>query len=302
MTGRRFSPIAALAVVAALSLSACGKSAAAPDAGGFPSTVRVGLIPNVSPDEQRATYQPFGDYLEEELGVDVELFVAADYAGVVTALAADRIDIAYLGGLTYVQAEQQVDLTPIVTEVDRETGTPRYESAIVVREDSPHDSVEDLVDAGASFAFGDVASTSGSLYPRKMLVDAGAECSSSDIISCPPLGKITYSGGHDATSIAVHTGAVDAGGLELRILHRLEEEGVVPEGSLRVVETREVMGYPWVARTDLGTAAIQRIAKAFTSISDAALLDLMRAEKYVPVSPEDYDEIRTYADELGLAK
>lgn len=292
----------AFAVLASLFLSACGEGKAAPDAGGFPSTLRVGLIPNVSPDEQRATYEPFGEYLEEKLDVDVELFVAADYAGVVTALAAERIDVAYLGGLTYVQAEEQVDLTPIVTEVDRDTGTPQYHSAIVVRDDAPYESVEDLVESGASFAFGDVASTSGSLYPRKMLVDAGADCSPTDVTSCPPLGKVTYSGGHDATAIAVHTGAVEAGGLELRILRRLEEEGVVPEGSLRVVETSEVMGYPWVARSQLGAKAVQRIAAAFTSITDADLLDLMRAERYVPVSPGDYDEIRTHASELGLAQ
>lgn len=299
---RRFRSTVALAFVllASLFLSACGKSSAGPDASGFPTTLRVGLIPNVSPDEQRATYQPFGDYLEAKLGVDVELFVAADYAGVVTGLAAERIDIAYLGGLTYVQAEEQVDLMPIVTEVDRDTGTPRYHSAIVVRDDAPYESVKDLVEAGASFAFGDVASTSGSLYPRKMLVEAGADCSATDVASCPPLGKVTYSGGHDATAIAVHTGAVEAGGLELRILRRLEEEGVIPAGSLRVVETSEVMGYPWVARSRLGPKVVQRIAAAFTAISDSDLLDLMRAERYVPVSPADYDEIRTHADELGL--
>jgi phosphonate transport system substrate-binding protein len=108
----------------------------------------VGLIPNIAPEEQRATYVPFGDVLGRSLGVDVELFVAPSYAGVVTALAAGQLDVAYLGGLTYVQAERQVPLTPLVTEVDRETHTPRYLSAVVVRSDSPARTVEEWCGQG----------------------------------------------------------------------------------------------------------------------------------------------------------
>lgn len=56
------------------------------------------MIPNISPEQQRAKYQPFAEYLQRELGVPVELFVAADYAGVGVALAGEQIDVAYLGG------------------------------------------------------------------------------------------------------------------------------------------------------------------------------------------------------------
>src|SRR5207245_3459925 len=102
-----------LMVVVILVLLASGcASGEAPGtaANGLPHTLRVGLIPNISPDQQRAKYHPFADYLHRTLGVDVELFVAADYAGVVAALAGNRIDLAYLGGLTYVQAEKQARL------------------------------------------------------------------------------------------------------------------------------------------------------------------------------------------------
>ncbi|QTR02892.1 PhnD/SsuA/transferrin family substrate-binding protein, partial [Saccharothrix algeriensis] len=134
-------------LLALLGTTACG-SAATPtgvDDRGVPETLRVAIIPNTAPDEQSARYAPLRDYLATELGVEVELFAATDYAGVVTALAAGKVDVAYLGGLTYVQAEAQVDLRPLVTEVDRETGTREYLSGIVVRSDSPHRSVGDVV-------------------------------------------------------------------------------------------------------------------------------------------------------------
>ncbi|WP_188193967.1 phosphate/phosphite/phosphonate ABC transporter substrate-binding protein [Nonomuraea sp. SYSU D8015] len=292
-----------LALLLAVSLTtACGGAAeTAVNERGLPERLRVGLIPNISPEQQRAKYEPFAAYLHRRLGVPVELFVASDYAGVVAALAGGRIDLAYLGGLTYVQGEQQVPLTPLVTEIDHDTGTPQYVSAIVVRADSPYrDLKRDVVAAGKSFAFGDVSSTSGSLYPRIMLTEAGAACSPRRVDECPPLEKVTFTGGHDATAQAVLSGQADAGGIELRILRRLEKEGKVPAGKLRVIEERCVQGYPWVMRTALGEPAGAALAEAFTSIRDPALLDLMRAKRYVTVTAADYDEVRRSAADLGL--
>lgn len=303
----------ALAALAALALlaSACGEDNGTDDVAadtdspageGVPDPLVVGLIPNVAPDEQRARYQDFGDYLEEALGVEVELFVASDYAGVVTAMAADRLDLAYFGAVTYVQAEQQVDVVPLVTEIDQETGTPQYISAVVVREESAFQSLDDVLAAGGRFAMGDVASTSGSLYPRIMLVNAGAECDTRRLTECPPLESVDFTGGHDAASQAVLSGAADAAGLERRILNRLVRDGKVAEGALRVVEEIEVMGYPWVARTALGTAAHEAITQAFLAIDDPAVLDLLRAESYVAVTASDYDEVRERTAELGLLR
>lgn len=268
----------------------------------LPATLRVGLIPNIAPEAQRAAYAPFAAELTRLLGVKVELFVAPSYAGVVTALAARRLDVAYLGALTYVQAEKQVALTPLVTEVDRDTGTPRYLSALVVPASSPARTAADVVRAGGAFAFGDPSSTSGSLYPRLMLEDAGARCSPTRLASCPPLTSVRFTGGHDATALAVAGGRADAGGLELRVLDRLVQKGIVRAGALRVVQTREVQGYPWVGRTALGAAALDRVRAAFLGLRDPALLDLLRARSYVPVTPGDYDEVRREAARLGLLR
>lgn len=304
-SGRVAAPRRLGAILAALALlAACGqapgdKPAAAED-GGVPDPLTVGLIPNIAPDEQRARYTPLQEYLEEALGVEVELFVASDYAGVVAAMAADRLDLAYFGGFTYVQAEQQVDVTPLVTEVDRETGTSRYVSAVVVRADSPYETLEDVLEAGGRFAMGDVASTSGSLYPRIMLTDAGADCDTRRLTACPPLEGVDFTGGHDAAAQAVLSGRADAAGLERRILNRLIAEDEVPADALRIVAEHEVEGYPWVARSALGEDAHEAITAAFLAIDDPDLLDLLRAESYVAVGADDYEEIRRRARELGL--
>ncbi len=297
-------PIRLFALLLLILLTGCGSTSVAddPNPDALPETLRVGLIPNIAPDKQRATYAPFGEELSRRLGVEVELFVAPSYAGVVTALAAGQLDIAYLGGLTYAQAEKQVELTPLVTEVDRDTGTPRYLSAIVVPADSAAQTPEDVVAAGGSVAFGDPSSTSGSLYPRLMIEAAGATCSATSLESCPPLSSVSFTGGHDATALAVAGGRADAGGLELRVLKRIESQNVVPPGALRVVQTREVMGYPWVGRTALGAEPLDQVRQAFLGLTDPELLDLLRAKSYVAVTPGDYDEVRREADRLGLLR
>ncbi|MEX2533040.1 MAG: phosphate/phosphite/phosphonate ABC transporter substrate-binding protein [Nitriliruptoraceae bacterium] len=287
-------------VGAGLVLSACGSQDEV-DAGALGiSELRVGLIPNIAPEEQRARYAPFGEYLSEQLDIPVELFVASDYAGVVTALANGQLDMAYLGGLTYLQANEQVELVPLVTEVDRETKTTEYYSAIVVPADSPLQTLEDLLNADAVLALGDVASTSGSLYPRSMIVDAGATCSLRQLDSCPPLRQVVFTGGHDAAAQAVLSGSADAAGMELRILHRLERDGAVPVGALRVIAQAPVEGYPWVLRSALGEPAEQAIRNVFLALDDPELLDLLRAESYVAATPDMYQDMRGRAEAFGF--
>lgn len=298
MVYRRLAALGS-ALLVVLCLAGCSVHAAQ-RADRVPDPIRIGIIPNISPEKQRALYEPFRRYVSQKLGVKVELFVATDYAGVVTALVSKRVDIAYLGGLTYVLAAQQAKVTPLVTEIDQETGTRQYVSAIVVRSTSRFNTAQDIVAGHGGFAFGDPSSTSGSLYPRQMLVDAGAECSRTDITRCPPLKKVVFTGAHDATAQAVYRGSVDAGGIELRILHRLERQGTIPKGALRVVDSRQVTGYPWVAREGLSSTARDAIIRVFTGLTDPKLLDLMRAKRYAVVSPADYAEIRAKAADLGL--
>ena len=285
----------AVAGGAALATIACSGAAAPRTGGELPATLRVGLIPNQAPDRIRAQYRPFGDYLQKTLAQPVDLFVATDYTGVVEAMASDKLDVAYFGAVTYAQAEKRADVVPIVTELDRETSTPQYYSAIIARADGPIKTVADLKDRDRTFAFGDISSTSGSLYPRIMLDRAG-------IGDFTNARKFVYAGGHDATTLAVANGAVDAGGVEKRIMQRLIDAGTVRADQIRIVEQMLVMGYPWVVRGRLERALVERITHAFLDVRDPELLGLMRAERYVRVTRSDYDEVRREAVRLGLLK
>lgn len=273
-----------VAGAASMTMFGCGGS-------GEDNTLSVGLVPNQSPEEVQAQYQPFEDYLSDELGRPVELNVPTSYNAVVEAMTSGELDIAYFGGLTYVQARERAEISPLVTEINPRTGDTTYRSAIIAPADSDIEEVEDI--EGQDFAFGSVSSTSGSLYPSIMLQDAGIDYRSD-------LGEVTYTGGHDATAQAVANDRVDAGGLEYRILLDLVEEGTIDEDSYRVIETTDVEGYPWVVRDDLSEENKDEMAQAFMDIEDPELLDLLRAQGYERVQASDYDDAEERARELDL--
>lgn len=291
---RKFAAIIGVAVLL-LALVGCGGGSSgegqAP-AEEEPEVLRVGLIPNQNPESVEANYVPFGEYLSEQIGREVELTVPVSYGAVVEAMINDELDLAYFGGLSYVQARERGDVVPLVTEINPETGDTTYRSVIIVPADSDVQEVSEL--EGRDFAFGSVSSTSGSLYPAIMLRDAGIDYRTD-------LGNFNYTNGHDATAQAVANGQVDGGGLEDRILYRLQRDGVIDADSVRVIdESDEIQGYPWVIRNALPDDLKQEVAQAFLDIDDPALLDLLRAEGYERIEAGDYDYVQEQATELEL--
>ncbi len=283
-------------MVLLLALAGCGGGGGSGGGGqesGDPAPLRVGLIPNQNPESVEANYEPFGDYLSEQLGQEIELTVPTSYGAVVEAMVNDELDLAYFGGLTYVQARNRGEVTPLVTEINPRTGDTTYRSVIIVPADSEVQEVSEL--EGRDFAFGSASSTSGSLYPAIMLRDAGGIDYQTD------LGNFNYTGGHDATAQAVSNGGVDGGGIEDRILYDLIEDSAVDGDSVRVIEESEpIEGYPWVVRDALSNELKEQIAQAFLDIDDPALLNLLRADGYERVEPEDYDYVEEQATELDL--
>ena len=278
-------------VAVAVALAGCGGGGGGGSASGD-GPLRVGLIPNENPEEVEAQYQPLEDYLKKEIGREVELSVPTTYNAVVEAMVSGELDLAYFGGLTYVQARQRADVHPLFTEVNPRTGTTKYRSVIIVPAGSDVRKVEDL--EGEDFAFGSVSSTSGSLYPAIMLNQAGLDYRKD-------LGEVVYTGGHDTTAQAVANGRVAAGGLEDRILYDLQEEGIIEKDSVRVIEESDpIEGYPWVVRDDLPDRDERALTEAYLNIEDPKLLDLLRAEAYEKVEASDYDYVEKQARNLDL--
>jgi phosphonate transport system substrate-binding protein len=79
----------------AISVSACRDSKIAPRA------LRVGFVPSENVQQVAQNAQPIVALLQEKLSMEIQPFVATDYTGVVEALRADKLDIAFLTPASY---------------------------------------------------------------------------------------------------------------------------------------------------------------------------------------------------------
>lgn len=251
--------------------------------------LRVGLIPNENHAEMLKINEPLKKYLESELGIPVELFVAADYVGVIEAMNSGQLDIAYYGPLTYVLAREKTGAIPLVKALVK--GEPTYHSVIITRKDSGIGSLADL--KGKVFAFGDPASTSSHLVPNAMLREAGVNPDSD-------LEKV-FAGGHDAVAMAVFNNQAAAGGMNENNYLDLISKGMLKEEELTVLAKSDPLPeYPWAARKDLDPTMIQKLIEVFSKIEDEAILKPQKASGFVSAEDSDYDVIRDIVHILGL--
>ncbi|WP_161865094.1 putative selenate ABC transporter substrate-binding protein [Pseudomonas yangonensis] len=282
-----FKNTLALAAGIALSVSAVFTQAA--------DVLKVSAIPDEAPTELLRKFKPLGAYLEKELGMKVEFVPVADYAAVVEALAADRIDMAWLGGFTFVQAHLKTgNAVPLVQREQDAEFTSKF-----ITSDPAVKSLQDL--KGKTFAFGSVSSTSGSLMPRYFMLQDGIK--PEDFFS-----RVAYSGAHDATAAWVQAGKADAGVLNASVWQKLVDGGKVDTDKVKVFATTPTYyDYNWTVRGNLDADLQAKIKSAFLALDPAkpehkAILDLQAASRFIETKPENYEGIEEAARTAGLLK
>ena len=261
------------------------------------STLRISAIPDEAPTELQRKFKPLGEYLSLETGMKIEFIPVTDYAAVVEALATKKIDMAWLGGFTFIQAKIRTNGTaiPIIQRVEDENFISRF----IVPIDSPIKSLKDL--KGKKFAFGSPSSTSGHLMPRFFLMQAGIQADTD-------LKNIAFSGAHDATVAFVASGKVEAGVLNASVLDKLIETNNANALKVRVLATTPTYyDYNWTVRGDLDPALVKKISNAFLKLDSKnpvhkELMELQRASKYITTKVANYDGIEQAARSAGLIK
>ena len=285
---RRLALQGALACAAALALAPLPVLAA--------DILRVSASPDEAPTELQRKFAPLGKYLEGQTGVKVVFTPVSDYAAVVESLASRKIDLAWLGGFTYVQAKIRTGGTaiPLVQREEDAKFTSRFITA-----DPAITSLADL--KGKTFAFGSPSSTSGHLMPRYFLQQA-------NLNPDRDFKTIAFSGAHDATVAFVAAGKAEAGVLNASVWEKLVEQKKVDPEKVRVFATTPpYFDYNWTVRGDLDPALVKKIADAFLKLDPAnpehkEIMALQRASKFIPTRKENYEGIEKAAQAAGLLK
>ena len=255
---------------------------------------RVTAIPDESPTELARKAAPLMKYLEGKLGMKVEYTPVTDYAAAVEALVNKKIDLAWFGGFTFVQANARSGgkMIPLVQREEDE----KFRSVFVTGDPA----IKTLADLkGKDVSFGSQSSTSGHLMPRSFLLQAGVDPDKD-------FKRVAFSGAHDATVAAVAAGKVQAGALNISVWERLVAEKKVDTDKVKVFYTTPpYYDYNWTVHADMPAALRDKLAAALLSLDKSTpegkeILELQRATRFIPSKADNYKGIEAAAKSASL--
>ncbi|MFJ4346285.1 phosphonate ABC transporter substrate-binding protein [Pseudomonas sp. NPDC089401] len=254
--------------------------------------VRIGLIPSEDSQAMIEGSKQVLEQLQQHLGMPVQPFVATDYNGVIEALRAGKLDVAYLGPFSYVLASKVAGAEAFAVAEPQKTGKSAYHSVIVVRRDSPIQSLADF--KGHTFAFVDPSSASGHLFPKAGVEKAGYQPEKL-------FSRVIFSGSHDASILAVANGKVDGAAVADRILASAIAAGEVGKDDLRIVwSSPDIPESPMAWRQDLDPVLKHKLAAAMAQVKNVAWTDQGMLNGFQPTNDKAYDVVRETAQVLDL--
>jgi len=221
---------------------------------------------------------PLTEYLSQAIGQPVSLKLSPDMPAAIDDTASGRVDLAYLTPVAYLKAHAKGDARLVVKTVTNGKGSFRL--MIVVKQDSPIKSVQDLV--GKSFAFGDKAA----LLQRAVVVGSG--------MPLDKFGEYKFIGHYDNIVRAVMNGDFDAGILKDTMAYKWNGKGI------RILySSPELPPYNITASKNVDDALLAKLREAFLSLdeSNPAHVPIIKAvdkkyDGFAPTSDAEYDIVR----------
>ncbi len=236
----------------------------------------------------RPVYARLLAYAGDQLGVQITLDVGDDYAAVFD------YDLALICGLPYVlrtppctdSARLEALAAPVLTD-PRCAGRPVYFSDVIVRRDSPFQTLADL--RGGRWAYNELESQSGYGIVCYILVERGL---TRDFFS-----EMIAAGFHDRAIQLVRAGEIDAAAIDWQVLALAQRADPTLADDLRVIDTFGPSTIQPLAATDRVDAALKDDLRAvFAELHTVPALASWLAQgfvaRWVPVHDADYDDIR----------
>jgi len=219
--------------------------------------INFGILSTESSQNLKHDWQPVIDDMSARLGIKVNAFFAPDYAGVIEGLRFNKVQFAWLGNKSAVDAVERAN-SEVFAQTINADGSMGYYSLVSVHKDSPYHNLVDLLGnaKNMSFGMGDPNSTSGFLVPSYYLFALNN-------VNHKTAFKAVRGANHETNIMAVANKQVDAAIHSSDVLERVAARQPEIAAQLRQVwKSPLIASDPMVWRKDL-PADLKRKIKDF---------------------------------------
>ncbi|MCA8929346.1 MAG: phosphonate ABC transporter substrate-binding protein [Alphaproteobacteria bacterium] len=212
----------------------------------MPERINFGIISTESASALEKSFAPMLADMEKFLGVKVKPFFASDYAGVIEGMRFKKVDVAWFGNKSGIEAVDRAG-GEVFAQTIKDDGEIGYYSLLITQKDSPLNSLDDVLkcDKSLTFGNGDPNSTSGFAVPGYYVWalhnKTPEECF-----------KRVTSSNHEGNALAVATGKVDVATNNTESLGRLAQNNPEMAKNIKVLwKSPLIPSDPMVWRADL---------------------------------------------------
>jgi phosphonate transport system substrate-binding protein len=212
------------------------------------SPLVMGLASTDSRQFLLGSWRPVLDDLSKRLGRPVQAVVLDDYAGVIWSMAADRVQIAWLGNKAAIEAVDRAG-AEVVVQATTKYGTGYY-AHLIARREAPWNGADDVLDHAGEieFGIGDPNSTSGFTVPSYYLF------ASRGVDPAGAFKRLVHHN-HEENFLAVATGQLDVATNNSSALGRYRERFPEQYKRIKIIWTSpRIPSDPVLVRSDLAPA------------------------------------------------
>ncbi|MFZ0853486.1 MAG: phosphonate ABC transporter substrate-binding protein [Hyphomicrobiaceae bacterium] len=216
--------------------------------------INFGIISTEASSNLKKIWDPFLADMEKGTGVKINAFFASDYAGVIEGMRFKKVQIAWFGNKSAMEAVDRAE-GEVFAQTVAASGQDGYYSHIIVHKDSAFKTLDDVLkcDKTLDFGIGDPNSTSGFLVPTTFIFSA----KSIDPKQC---FKTVRNANHEANALAVANKLVHAATNNSENLERIAKTAPEKAKEIRVVWTSPLIpSDPLVWRKDLDASLKKKI-------------------------------------------
>lgn len=253
--------------------------------------LNFGIINTEASQNLRSLWEPFLKDMEARTGHTINAYFASDYAGIVTAMQYGKVDLAWYGNKSAMEAVDRAN-GEVFVQTTALDGSGGYYSHLIANVDSPLNSVDDVLANAKDLTFGngDPNSTSGFLVP-------GYYVFAKNGLDPKKVFKRALNANHETNALSVANKQLDVATCSSEALERLKRAHPAKRELVKIVWTSPLIpNDPLVWRKDLPEEVKSTLREFFLSYGAAGPLasqerDVLKTLQWGPFRASDDNQL-----------